>query len=73
MTCDSTLKIYTDIIAYVPNNLCAKLFTAALFKSKGLATTQMPINRSLFKLWYIHTMDYSVTVEKNKKRMRKLS
>lgn len=31
MACDSTLKIYTDI-AYMQNNLCAKLFTAALFK-----------------------------------------
>lgn len=48
------------------NNPYTKLFTAALFKSKGLATTQMSINRSLFKLWYIHTMDYSVTVEKKK-------
>lgn len=39
-----------------------KVIFVALFKSKGLATTQMSINRSLFKLWYIHTMDYSVTV-----------
>lgn len=64
-----------NIIVYTQNNLCTKLFTVALFKSKGLATTQVSINRSLFKLWYIHTMDYSVTVEgrkKKKKRTRKL-
>lgn len=68
MTCDSTLQIYTDTITSMQSNLCTKLFTAALFKSKGLATTQMSINRSLFKLWYIHTMDYSVTVEEKKER-----
>lgn len=32
MTCDSTLKIHTDIIVYMQNNLGAKLFTAAFFK-----------------------------------------
>lgn len=74
MTCNSALQTYTHIIVYMQNNLCTKLFIVALFKSKGLATNQMSINRSLFKLWYIHTMDYSVTVEEKKKKgMRKLS
>lgn len=68
MTCHSTLQIYTHIIVYMQNNIYTKLFIAALFKSKGLATTQISINRSLFKLWYIHTMDYSVTVEGKKKK-----
>lgn len=75
MTYNSALQMDTHQIVSMQNNLGTKLFTAALFKSKGLATTQMSINRSLFKLWYIHTMDYSVTVEgeKKKRRMRKLS
>lgn len=66
MTCNSTLQIYTQVILYRQNNLCTKLFIVALFKGKGLAIAQMSINRSLFKLWYIHTMAYSVLLKKKK-------
>lgn len=70
MTYSSALQMYTHQIVSMQNNLGTKLFIAALFKSKGLATTQMSINRSLFKLSHIHTMDYSVTVEGEKKKKK---
>lgn len=73
MTCNSTLQIYTQVILYRQNNLCTKLFIVALFKGKGLAIAQMSINRSLFKLWYIHTMAYSVLLKKKKERGCSLS